>query len=266
MQKKNKRFNIYGSWACILGAAEGLGASFAKKMAERGFHLILVDIQADLLKEVSETLQNNYKIDTIELVADLNQSECIDPVLNKIKKHSCRFIIYNAAYGPVKSFLSNTQEELDQYLNVNIRTTLHLVRSFIGLYPDQQIGILLLSSLAGFRGTAFVIPYAATKAFLWNFAEGIYYEFKHQPVDISVCVAGATATPNFLSTKPKKTLFAPRPMDPDIVAEESLDLFGKKLFIVPGTANKISHFILNRILPRKWASSILNNTMKKMYV
>ncbi|MDZ7605866.1 MAG: SDR family NAD(P)-dependent oxidoreductase [Cyclobacteriaceae bacterium] len=33
----------YGQWACVAGAAEGLGAAFAQSLASRGMNLILVD-------------------------------------------------------------------------------------------------------------------------------------------------------------------------------------------------------------------------------
>jgi short-subunit dehydrogenase len=140
-----------------------------------------------------------------------------------------------------------------------------LIYELTGIYKDESLGILLVSSLAGFRGTQYVVPYAATKAWTWNLAEGLYYEFKDTGFDISVCCPGSTDTPNLRSTNPRKQWLAPKPMPPDIVAEEALHKFGKKLFIFPGLSNKISHFILNRILPRKIASDIHNITMKKMY-
>lgn len=257
--------NKYGEWACVLGAAQGLGAAFSEGLAKRGFKMILVDIDKNTLKTTSEKIRKSSNTEIIESICDLNSPENISKVLDIISNKECRFLVYNAAYGPVKPFLSNTQTELDIYINVNINSTLHLVHRFIDLFQGKSAGIMLLSSLAGFRGTQLVVPYAATKAFLWNFAEGLYYEFKDQPLDVSVCVAGATDTPNFRSTNPKKGLFSPKAMPPKQVAEEALTLFGKKLFIVPGFANKFAHFLLNRVLPRKWASTIHNNTMKNMY-
>jgi short-subunit dehydrogenase len=126
-------------------------------------------------------------------------------------------------------------------------------------------GILLVSSLAGFRGTRLVVPYAATKAFLWNLAEGLHYEFKNNKLDISVCCAGMTNTPGFNASKPEIGFFSPKPMEPEAVAKEAIKYLGKRLFIIPGTGNKIFHFIFNRLIPRKWASTIHNIVMKKMY-
>lgn len=255
----------YGSWACIAGAGEGLGKAFSEGLAKRGFNLILIDHKKDLLDGTKDYLEASYDVEAICLHLDLNEKNSIIPILEVIEKQQCRFLVYNAAYGPVKAFLSNTLEEIDRYMNVNIGTQIHLIHQFVKKYIEQSAGVLMVSSLAGFRGTQFVIPYAATKAFIWNLAEGLYYEFKDSGIDFSVCIPGATDTPNFRSTNPKKNSLAPKSQRPELVAEEALNKFGGKLFIIPGTANKISHFILNRLLPRRMASSIHNSTMKKMY-
>jgi short-subunit dehydrogenase len=261
MELKDK----YGPWACVLGAAEGLGAAFSNELARQGFHLIAVDINKSELSKTCKNIRSKYSAETIELIQDLGDQKSAKVIMEKIKDLDCRFMIHNAAYGPVKPFLSNTPSELDLYQNININTTLHLVHQFIELHQKKPMGILLLSSLAGFRGTQFVVPYAATKAFLWNLAEGLHYEFRGKNLDISVCVAGATATPNFMATQPKQGFFTPKPMKPELVAREIFRHFGKKLFIIPGFANKFAHFLLNRVLPRSWASAIHNSAMKKMY-
>lgn len=255
----------YGSWACVAGAGEGLGKAFSEGLAKRGFNLILIDLKLDLLDSTKAYLESSYQIEAICLHLDLNEKSSIIPIREVIVKQDCRFMVYNAAYGPVKPFLSNTSEEIDRYLNVNIGTQIHLIHQFVNIFKTQSAGILMVSSLAGFRGTQFVIPYAATKAFIWNMAEGLHHEFKDTDIDFSVCVPGATNTPNFRSTNPKKNSLGSKSQDPASVAEEALNKFGKKIFIIPGALNKISHFILNRLLPRRMASSIHNTTMKKMY-
>lgn len=255
----------YGNWACVAGAAEGLGEAFSIGLARRGFNLILIDKDEDKLDEVNQQLQRNYKIKIRTLTLDLSDRKSLDVISNLLENKKCRFIVYNAAYGPVKPFLSNTSQELDLYLNVNMETPLHLAHRFAQLNQKNQAGLLFLSSLAGFRGTQFVVPYAATKAFTWNLAEGLHYEFKDTLMDFCVCCPGPVDTPNYRSTKPHNTFVTPKSMKPELVAEEALNKFGKKLFIIPGISNKIVHFILNSILPRKIASAIHNSAMKKMY-
>ena len=258
-------FDTYGSWACVAGAGEGLGEAFSIGLAQRGFYLILIDKDADKLNGVRNKLLQKYDIEILLLTLDLSDRNCLDEISSSLENKKCRFMVYNAAYGPVKPFLSNTPKELDLYLKVNMETPLHLAHRFAHLNQKNQAGLLLISSLAGFRGTQFVVPYAATKAFTWNLAEGLHYEFRDTLMDFSVCCPGPVDTPNYRSTKPKKTFVTPTSMKPELVAEEALNKFGKKLFIIPGISNKIAHFILNRILPRKISSFIHNAAMKKMY-
>jgi short-subunit dehydrogenase len=256
---------MYGKWACIVGAAEGLGRAFAINMAQRQFNLILVDKNEQSLGATIQQLNEKYQVEVKAVLHDLNESASVDQVMAELKQTQCRILIYNASYGPVKAFLKNNTEEIERYINVNIRTTIGLIHQFLSIWPGQNKGIILLSSLAGFRGTQLAVPYAATKAYLWNLAEGLHYEFKDSGLKISVCVPGTIDTPNFRSTRPMVIAGAGKPMNPDRVAEVTLNKFGRKLFIIPGRRNQLIHLILNRLLPRSWAGILHNNGMKKMY-
>jgi len=240
----------YGEWACVVGAAEGLGAAFANSLAKRGMNLILVDKKKDELASTASQIRETFHIETLEVIEDLSEQNAADAIMKSISELDCRFLVYNAAYGPVMPFLSNSEADLDLYLSVNNRTLLMLVYKFIKRSISSRMGILLISSLAGLRGTRLVVPYAATKAFIWNLAEGLHYEYKDKNLDIS---------------GPKMTFLTPEPMSPDFVSEKALDKFGRRLFIVPGLANKIAVFLFERILPRKIASKIHNDTMAKLY-
>lgn len=255
----------YGQWACVAGAAEGLGEAFAEGLAQRGMNLILTDLHEEKLTATSDRLRKTYSIDVIPLTGDLAHDTTLDQISSQMEEANCRLLVYNAAYGPVLPFMQNTEKELDVYLNVNNRAVLILVHRFIGMKLAGDTGILLISSLAGFRGTQLVIPYAATKAFLWNLAEGLYYEFKGKGLDISVLCPGTIDTPNFRATGANRTFLTAKPMAPAVVAEEALRKFGTRLFIVPGLSNKIAHFLLQRVLPRKLSSKIHNDAMGKLY-
>ena len=117
----------YGNWGLVAGAAEGLGAAFARSFAIRGINIILVDVNAVKLSTTASDLERNYGIKTETIVADLSEKESLDGIIHKISEIGCRLLIYNAAYGPVKEFLDNSIEELDYYVNLNSRTPLHLI-------------------------------------------------------------------------------------------------------------------------------------------
>ena len=45
--------NVYGPWAVIAGGSEGVGASFARQLAEAGLNLVLIARKPEPLEEVA---------------------------------------------------------------------------------------------------------------------------------------------------------------------------------------------------------------------
>jgi short-subunit dehydrogenase len=96
-------------------------------------------------------------------------------------------------------------------------------------------------------------------------AEALYHEFKTYGIMISACCAGATATPGYLGTNPAVGFLTPSVMDPAKVASIALKKLGKTTMIIPGFLNRMSYFMLTRILPHSLASKIVNQAMKRTY-
>lgn len=262
----DKLVRKYGNWAFIAGAAEGIGEAYTRALARRGFNLILLDNQSDSLNTLVEQLNETYDVKIITLHMDLGTHNAASRILEAIQKVNCRFIVYVAAYSKIKPFIQNTTEELDAYVNVNMRTPLHLFHGFI----DQQesnapAGILLMSSLGSLWGTKLLIPYGATKAFDLVLAESLHYELKPRGIDVMACVAGATTTPTYLASNPRYGKIKPPLQQPEKVAESALLNFGKMAVYISGWQNKLSYFIMSRIFSRQGAAKIFNRTISKMY-
>jgi hypothetical protein len=259
--------NKYGSWAIVVGSAEGLGEAYTTALAKRKINLILVDNQLEKLTAISTKIKTDFGIETVQLHIDLKETNAFELMLKEIKKVDCRLLIYNAAYSLIKPFVNHSEEELDCFIDINTRSQLKLVHQFSKLLIDrkQSGGIILMSSLAGLIGMQLVSTYAATKAFAWNLAEALHHELKPQQIDVMACIAGATATPAYLKTNPKYGFLKPLVMKPNEVSEIALKQLGSKALFIPGFSNRMNYFILTRLLPRKMAASIANNTMLGMF-
>jgi len=259
--------NKYGSWAIVVGSAEGLGEAYTNALAKRKMNLILVDNQLEKLTAISEKITTDFGIETVQLHLDLKDGNAVELMLKEIKKTDCRLLIYNAAYSLIKPFVNHSEAELDNYIDINTRTQLKLVHQFSKLLIDkkQSGGIVLMSSLAGLIGMQLVSSYAATKAFAWNLAEALHYELKPLQIDVLACIAGATATPAYLKTNPTYGFMKPLVMKPIDVAESALLKLGKKALFIPGFSNRMNYVILTRLLPRKIAASVANKTMLTMF-
>lgn len=227
----------------------------------------MVDHQPEALEHLSQKLTSHYSIKTYTMSLDLTQSDTAPLVINQMKACNCRLMIYNAAYGPIMSFMDYSPAQLDATINVNIRSQIQLIHAFTTHTKSLGMpgGIVLMSSLAGLLGMQFIAPYAATKAFTWNLAESLRHELRPLQIDIIACIAGATKTEAYLKTKPRYGVIKPQVQEPAVVAKSALNNLGKKSLFISGGYNRISYFLLTRLLPRNLASRIVNKTMREMY-
>jgi len=257
----------YGQWGIVAGAAEGIGAAFCEELARKGMNVIMVDINKAEMESLASRLESTFKIQTRRLVLNLANENSPDIIMEAMGDADCRLLVYNAAYSRVKPFLSATAEELELYINVNSRAPLKLVHAFARkLKTDQHAGgILLMSSLAGLWGTKLVAAYSGTKAFNLALAEALSHELKPCLIDVSACCAGPTATPGYLGTNPVYGFIRPSVMRPGKVASIALNKLGKRIVIIPGFSNRITYFLLTRILPRQLSTMIVNRTMGSLY-
>ena len=123
-----------------------------------------------------------------------------------------------------------------------------------------------MSSLAGFQGSGFLAPYAATKAFNRVLGESLWYEWSRKGVDVIACCAGATATPGYIRSKPGKLGFIePQVQTPDEVVEECLVQLGRVPSFISGSGNRIANFFMSRIFSPKRAVKIMSDATKKLY-
>jgi uncharacterized protein len=123
-----------------------------------------------------------------------------------------------------------------------------------------------MSSMVGYSGAAMFGPYAATKAFLLTFGEALYNELGPRGVDALVCVAGATKTPGYLGSEPRYSWwFKPSESEPESVVDETLEQLGRKPVHVAGTWNRVTLFMLQRVLGRTLATRLINDTLGRTY-
>ncbi len=254
----------YGPWAVIAGASEGLGAAFARQVAARGIHLVLVARRGELLAQLAKEIESKQNVEVRWIAADLAEPAASEAIVDRTKDLDVGLLIYNAAVSVVGSFLG---ESLDRYVaeqEVNCRRPLELTHHFTRQMAARgRGGVLLMSSLAGSQGSPYIAHYGATKA--WNriFAEGLWGELRAAGLDAMACSAGATKTPRYLAERPEEGTKGIPEMEPDQVVREALAAFGKQPSMIPGTVNRAASFFLQRLIPRRAAVSIMGRASKR---
>lgn len=254
----------YGPWALVAGASEGIGAAFAEELGARGIHLLLLARRTEPLEQVAQAIRAAHGVEVVTASVDLGAPSVLEDVRRVIDGREVGLLVYNAALSLVGPFLEQPLADKLRLLDVNCRGPLilsdELGRAMVG---RGRGGIIIMSSLAGSQGTGHVLTYAASKAFDLVLAEGLWYELRAHGVDVLACRAGATRTPGFESSKPRRVA-APL-MDARPVAVEALAALGKGPSMVPGALNRMAAFFMQRVMPRRAAVATMGKATRDMY-
>jgi uncharacterized protein len=258
----------YGLWAIVAGASEGLGAAYAEELAERGLNLVLIARRAELLQSLASELSKKYNIESKIIPLDLSVANVVEQIAEQTKDTEIGLLVYNAAFSAIGPFLERPFDDHLKEINTNAFTPLKLIYLFAeNMLARGRGGIVLLSSLSAFQGSAYISTYAATKAFNIVLAEGLWEEWRERGVDVLVCVSGAVKTPNYVASEPEKTGgLGDMTMNPDQVVREALNALGKGPYVIPGRMNRVSSFVMRHLLPRKTAVKFMGRILRRMYV
>ncbi len=257
----------YGPWAVVAGASEGLGAEFAMQLAARGLHLALVARRAEKLSALAAEISAAHSVQVQTLPLDLAQAGAAQAILDWTQGLEIGLFVYNAGTSVIGPFEASAADAHLHELDLNCRTPLLLAHAFgRAMVARRRGGILLMSSLSGTVGSAFLSHYAATKAYLLILAEGLWEEWRPHGVDVLACCPAAIRTPNYVASLQDR---AGRPqvaaMSPQAVAAEALAALGKQASVVPGAQNRMSAFMLGRLLPRSLAIRLTGWAMRRLY-
>jgi len=253
--------------ALVAGASDGIGAAFAQFYASQGMDLILIARNKEKLEKFANELKRDHDVEVQSISCDLSDSDATTKILDQLNGKEVDVFTYNAALSFITPFEGKTANEYRKLGQVNMITPMTLVHHFASSMIKRKKGaIILMTSLAGFQGSGYLAAYAATKAFNRVLAESLWYEWKEKGIDVIACCAGATSTPGYIATEPEKSNpFAPKVQKPEEVVSECMRKLGKQPSYITGRGNRIASFLMQRLLPRKMAITIMGDTTRKMY-
>ena len=257
-------YNKFGSGDCmkalITGASSGIGLDIARYLATKKYELILVARNREKLEEIQEQLPTKVTI----IVADLSNEQRVKELYVLAKKENIDILINNAGLGDF-GYLTDTDINKDlELINTNIKAV-HILTKYIVKDMEKRSTdtyILNVSSSAAFQPGPLMSTYYATKAYVYQLTEALYYEEKKKKtkVHVSVLCPGPVST-NFNNVAGVR--FSVKPLKSAYVAKYAIDkMFKKKMVIIPGLRMKLSRFF-GRFLSDKFLLKIIYRIQKK---
>ena len=250
----------YGPWALITGASAGIGAEFARQLAQLGVNLVLVARRRDRLENLARRLESENKIQVMSVEADLSQPDFMSAVETATQSVEIGLLVNNAGFGVAGRFLAHDLKRELALLDVNCRALMILTH----VYGNQMArrrkgGIILVSSVSAFIATPFEANYAASKVYELFLAEALSYELTSSGVDVLALCPGVTDT-EFHEISGSRPVGAMR-VQP--VVRLALNKLGKKPVAIPGLHNRMLVGLL-KCTPRRLQTFFAGKTMGRL--
>lgn len=250
----------YGPWALVTGASEGIGAAFAETLARRNFGVVLVARRRSKLDELAARLASLNGGRTRVVDVDLAQAGAGEAIEDAVDGLDIGLLVAAAGFGSSGDLVRTTLATELEMIDVNCRAVVGLAHRFGTRFVRRGSGgIVLMSSLLAFQGVPGSANYAATKAFVQTFAEGLRRELKPLGVDVVASAPGPIRS-GFAGRADLRMGLA---QTPDIVADATLAALGRRTTVRPGWLAKALEGALVA-LPRGGRTWVMGRVMAGM--
>ena len=239
--------------ALITGASSGIGESFARQLAALGKDLIVVARREDKLVALAEDLSAAHGVQVHVIAADLAWPGAAAALFEQTERLGLAvdLLVNNAGFAQVGAFADLPFDAQAAMVRLNVGAVVELTRLYLpAMRRRRRGGIINVASNAAFQPVPYMSLYAATKAFVLHFSEGLNEEVKGDGVRVLALCPGATAT-GFWSVAGVLEDRTGMMTSPDKVAAAALRALERgRAFVVPGLGYKLVAFAASRLSPR----------------
>ncbi|MEU8346173.1 SDR family NAD(P)-dependent oxidoreductase [Spirillospora sp. NPDC048832] len=242
----------YRPLAVVTGASSGIGRELAGQFARHGFDVISA-AEDEGVAEAARAVDGGVEATPVQV--DLATREGVEELYAAVRAtgRPPAAVAINAGVGVAGGFARDN--DLDAELNLvhlNVTSAVHLAKRVL---PDMvQAGsgrVLFTSSVAASGPGPYQATYAASKAFLYSFAQALRQELSNTGVTVTALLPGPTETEFFDRAGLQDTKLGQMDKDdPAEVAREGFEaLMAGKDHVVAGSLKNKAQFAASRVVP-----------------
>ncbi len=188
---------LAGRRAVVTGAARGIGAAIAEKLARQGASIAIADLDGDVAAATAARLVDEG-LDAFATATDVTSEASVAElaVLAEARWGRVDILVNNAAILDATPIGQLTRERFRRVQEVNENGALWMVQGLLGLLRRSAYGrVVNIASILGVRGTADSIPYATAKGGLVNMTRTLAVDLAGD------CILVNCICPGFVDTR-----------------------------------------------------------------
>jgi NAD(P)-dependent dehydrogenase (short-subunit alcohol dehydrogenase family) len=182
-------FRLDGRQALVVGAGDGIGREVALALSAQGAHVVCADLDVAGAEKTAADCVGDARA----VALDVTDADAVRDLADSLDQ--VRILVFTPAINVRKRMAAYTGEEFERVIDLNLRATFELVRTFAVRFADRGGG-----SIVGYSSirAATVEPgqsvYAATKAALESLVRAAACEFGDAGVRVNAVRPGVVET------------------------------------------------------------------------
>jgi len=197
---------LSGKVAIVTGAAQGIGATYAKALANEGAKVVLTDI--DDCEPVANEIKANYQgSETLTLITDVSDEDSTQEMVEKTIAHfnNIDILVNNAAiFGTLVPgrFEDIDVAEWDSLMAVNVKGPWLCTKAVAPVMRSNGYGkIINIASGTLYKGTPGLLHYVSSKGAIVAMTRVLSRELGEDGICVNTISPGLTMSENVLNSK-----------------------------------------------------------------
>jgi 2-hydroxycyclohexanecarboxyl-CoA dehydrogenase len=183
--------------ALVTGAARGIGAAIAARLAAAGYAVAVCDLDGEAAKTVAASLAEQHGVVAVGVAVDISDSAAVAAAVARVNSElgPVDVLVNNAAVDVIERFVDSTEATWDRIIAVNLRGTITVTRAVLDQMIERGSGrIVHIASDAGRVGSSGEVVYSATKGGVIAFGKALAREVARHGITVNSVCPGPTDT------------------------------------------------------------------------